>query len=74
MRTAEELQGFAMSLCGLGDAEAGLRLSEAAEAERRRLDIVITMAFWTQSVRYRGPSIKPEAGRAESTTRTAGRH
>ncbi len=59
MRMGAELQGLAMSVCGLGDPATGLRLYEAAEAEFDRLDVDIQMNFWNAlRKRYREPALE----------------
>jgi len=67
LETTAELQGVAMSLCGLGDHSGGLRLAEAAEAELDRLHLNVQINFWNQlQERYLGAareSLGPEAAR-----------
>ena len=62
-----ELQGVAMSLAGLGDGEAGLRLAGSVEAEKLRLGMESTMGFWEELLeRYLGAAretVGPEAAR-----------
>jgi len=46
LETGFELQGVAMSLAGLGDAENALRLAAAAKAEWERIGVDLHVRFW----------------------------
>jgi non-specific serine/threonine protein kinase len=50
-----EVQGVAMSLAGLGDAEQALRLAASAKAEWERIGVDLHMRFWDELLdRYLG--------------------
>jgi non-specific serine/threonine protein kinase len=46
LETSFEIQGVAMSLAGLGNADFALRLAAAARAEWERMGVDIHMRFW----------------------------